>query len=207
MGQRIEQISRQIFELDDNRLRAYCRRHHEVQKCHRPFSPFGKKKKVLQVVSLISSVFLLKHLSHSGCCTQFPPTRTTTDRFGTVSPPDNTATYTGTGTGDYTGEEDGTAGNDEEEADNSNNNYNDNNDAEGIKEPPKKIVQFQATPNPDSEKISAQVPNPKKNLNGKLIVIRSFTTSFPNKHREIRSLRHRDVVVSFADRLRKRHRN
>lgn len=178
MEGRVQQMSRQIFELDDNRVRVMCRPQFNGNRPPPPgFFPPGGGPGV--------------------CCRpggNVYPTRasTSTTKFDTETfPPDDYETYTGTGTGSYTGggEEDNEYGR-----------------LQG--RPKKKVLPEQK----QQQRMVRTFTN--KPSSGTMAAASRTTTATPpspvqhkrnkRERNRVRSLRHKDVVVSFVEWQRRR---
>lgn len=192
MSGRVQEMSRQVFELDDDRVRIFCR-----PQFIRPPPP-GQGGGHPQ-----------RPNGPGVCCqpggggvnpTPFPSSTTTTEDYDT---------YTGTGTGSYTGE------------DENGNDYDYGRLQNPTKKSQKMVVQRRnnttITPQRKREKLrmsEATTGRNTTNANRTMDVTTTNTTrtgiakagvvnADKGHKRAIRSLRHKDVIVSFADWQRK----
>lgn len=160
MGPQVQETSRQVFALDDDRVRIFCR------------PQFSRPPPVL-----VGPPFP-PHVQGVCCRPGINPIQGTTS---TTPLPDNYGYeyYEGTGTGSYTGEEEYEYGQ--------------------LQEPIKKKRVRQRTSTVGSAKKTTKVTSTTEVPSPKRVVGRGDK----GNKRKVRSLRHKDIVVSFADWQRK----
>lgn len=194
----VQVMSRQVFELDDNRVRIFCRPQFSRPPVHRPqiHPPFG---------SVVPGICCRP--SGGGGVNPTPATTSTTKFDTETFPPGDYEYYTGEGEGSYTGTDEYGTGTDDYGSDYSR-----------LKVPKKTSTGLKkrkrTTTTTTSTPILKDIKTGKRQ--SKIKGISTSTTEKPMTgttsagkriKRPIRSLRHKDVVVSFADYSKKRNRN
>lgn len=192
-------MSRQVFEMDDNRVRIFCRPQFSRPPIHRPpiHPPFG---------SVVPGICCRPTGGGGGTGVNPTPASTSTTKFDTETfPPEDYEYYTGEGEGSYTGT-------DEYGSEDYGSDYS------RLKIPKKVATGLRKRKRTTTT--TSSTPTLKDNKTGKgPSRIKGSSTSTTEQpltgstpagkriKRPIRSLRHKDVVVSFADYSKKRNRN